>query len=134
MASIYGSMGSALYSTLAAGTALTSLLGGTAIWNGLVPQGTATPYVVFTFSGQDDNTSPRRARTIVATVKAVDDDQASAEEIDDELDALLHEATLTVTGWNNYWTARESDVSYEQDLGNVIYYHRGARYRVRIAE
>jgi len=128
-------MGSALYTKLAAGTALTTLLGGTAIYNGLVPQGTATPYVVYQFtSGSDLNSSPRRARDYVVTIKAVSDEQAEAENVDDALDTLMHEATLTITGWGNYWTARDQDVVYEQYAGGIVYWHRGARYRIRVAE
>ena len=125
-----------LYTKLSAGTALTTLLGGTAIYNALATQGTALPYVVFfKSSGGDDNTSPRRARSLVYTVKAVADRAYTAGDIDDELDTLLHEATLTVTGWNDYWIMREVDVSYEERLanGNVVF-HRGGQYRIRLSQ
>ena len=134
MSDVFGAMGSALYSKLAAGTVLTTLLGGTAIYNALAPQGATPPYVIFTTSGSDDNSSPRRARTHLVTIKTVTTDQANAESIDSQIDALIHEATLTITGWGNYWTSRESDIAYEQVAGNVIYWHRGARYKIRIAE
>lgn len=141
MSDIINALGSALYSTLAAGTALTTKLGGTAIYNTLVPQGTDEPYVVYFLSaGGDDNSSPRRARSMVYTVKAVtaDSDANSGllqgAEIDSLLDDLLHEQTLTITGWGNYWTARTSDISYSQEAGGVLYWHSGGQYRIRIAE
>jgi len=136
MSDVFTAMGTALYSTLAAGTALTTKLGGTEIYNAIAPQGTTPPYVVFSYSGGgDDNTSPRRARSMVYTVKAVSTEgPRQAGEIDALVDTLLHLQPLTVTGWGNYWTARESDVSYSQEAGGVIYWHRGAQYRIRIAE
>ena len=129
--------GSALYSVLTGGTALVGKLGGTAIYNRLVPQGTACPYVLFFRSAAtEQNSSPRRARDLIYTVKAVtQDDLKEAEDIDVEIDTLLHGAALTITGWGNYWTARETDISYlELGAAGVIYYHVGAQYRVRIAE
>ena len=133
---IFTAMGSALYTKLAAGTALTAKLGGTAIYDTLAPQGTATPFVIFFQSaGGDDNTSPRRARSLVYTVKAVSSaGQLAAGEIDDLVDDLLHEQCRTVTGWGNYWRARVSDVAYAEESGGVLFWHRGGQYRIRIAE
>lgn len=135
MANLLNAMGSALYSTLAAGTALTTKLGGTAIYETLAPQGTAPPYVVlFMSAGGDDNDSPRRARSMVYTVKAVSTTGAlDAVEIDAEVDTLLHLQTLTITGWGNYWTARVTDIAYNELAGGVMYYHRGGQYRIRVA-
>ena len=141
MAEIFTAMGSALYSQLAAGAALTTKLGGTAIYQNITPVGISTPYVIFSYSGGgDDNTSPRRARSPVYTVKVVTADTdgtsgaAFADETDALLDALLHSQTLTVTGWGNYATTRVGDIAFDQEAGGVLYYHRGGQYRVRIAE
>lgn len=124
----------ALYSTLAAGTALTTALGGTAIYNTLAPQGTSYPYVIFKFQGGgDDNTSSTRARSPLYLVKAVSTTgKKNAGDIDDEVDNLLHGHELTVTGWGNWWTAREADVSYAEDSGGVLIWHVGGLYRIRI--
>ncbi len=54
--------------------------------------------------------------------------------MDDLIDGRLHGQTLTVDGWGNYWTARESDFTYHELVGGVLYWHRGAQYRIRIAE
>jgi len=133
--SLFAAMGSALYSHLAAGTALINALGGTAIYNTLAPQGVAPPYVVFSLSsGVDENSSPRRARSLVYTVKAISTSQADAEALDDLIDARLHDQTLTIADWGNYWTARESDFVYSELVGGVLYWHRGAQYRIKIAE
>ena len=129
-------MGSALHTALAGGTALVAELGGTAIWEGLAPQGTSLPYVVYFHSGGgDDNDSPRRARSPLWTVKAVAETQQKAKDIDDEVDALLHLGSLSLTSWNHYWIAREADVRYtEPGPGGAVYWHYGGQYRVRIAE
>lgn len=136
MAALTTAMGSAIYSLLAAGTALTNKLGGTAIYNTLAPQGVATPYVVFFLSGgTDDEDSPRRARTLLYTVKAVSTvGPLQAGEIEAEVDTLLHRGTLTITGWGNYWMARASDFAYSEMAGGTAHWHTGGQYRIRIAE
>jgi len=137
MTALFNSLGSALYTKLAGGTALiTALGGGTAIYDTLAPQGTATPFLVFAHqAGGDDNTSPRRARSLVYLVKAVSTSgPLEGAEIDAQADSLLHKGTLTVTGWGNYWIARETDVAYTEESGGVLYWHRGGLYRIRIAE
>ena len=136
MSDVFTAMGSALYSTLAAGTALVAKLGGTALYNTLVSQGVEPPYVVFfQSSGMDDNSSPRRARTMLWTVKAVSSTGLKqAAETDNLIDALLHQQTLTVTGWGCYWMARASDITYAEESGGQTYWNVGAQYRIRIAE
>ena len=65
-------LGSAIYATLAAGTALIGELGGTRIYEALAPQGQALPYVVyFRAGGGDDNSSPRRTRSEQWVVKGI---------------------------------------------------------------
>ncbi len=129
----------AIYSKLAAGTALTELLGGTAIYNALGPQGTAVTYplVIFTkSSGSDDNDSPRRCRTLTYQVTGISDrSKKEAEQIDNAIDNLLFDSALTITGWNEYFVRRYSDISYvEQIPGGKVLWHEGGLYRVRIQD
>ena len=126
----------ALYSTLAAGTALITALGGTAIYWTVADQGASFPYCVFFQStGRDENSSPRRARRLIYTVKGVTTDPDTAGDIDDGIDAALHDKALTITGWGNYWMMRENDIAYvEQTSAGVTVFHRGAQYGIRIAE
>ena len=129
----------ALYTTLSGGTALTALLGGTAIYNALGPQGTAVTYPLVMFtksSGLDDNDSPRRTKTLVYQATGISDKgKKEAETIDNAIDALLHDSSLTVTGWSEYWVRRESDISYvEQIPGGKVLWHEGGLYRVRIQD
>jgi hypothetical protein len=126
-----------LYSKLAAGTALTALLGGTVIYNGLGGEAVAYPVVIFTkSSGLDDNDTPHRAKTLVYQITAISDKgKKEAEQIDNAIDALMYDADLgTMSGWYDYWCARESDISYnEMTAGGKVLWHEGALYRVRIA-
>ena len=136
MSGSFNAIGSALYTVLAAGTALIAKLGGTAIYQSPAQQGKALPYVVFFPSGGgDDNTSPKRARSPVWTVKAVSSAGAlNAGEIDDLVDDLLHGKALTVTGWGNWRTTRESDVAYEELVAGQVVWHRGGLYRIRLTK
>lgn len=127
---------SALYSTLSAGTALTSQLAGTtSIYHGVAPRGSTLPYVVFNQSaGGDANDTPRRRKDLVYTVQAVSSTSyKSAGLIDAAVDDLLHGQTLTVSGWTNFWTMREQDIEYSEttDAGQIIY-HVGGMYRIRL--
>ncbi len=127
-----------LYNTLKAGTALTGMLGGTYIYNSLGTRGSAITYplVIFTkSSGLDDNTSPHRAKTLVYQVTGISDKgKKEAQTIDNACDALVHDASITITGWGNYWCRRASDISYvEQIAGGKVLWHEGGLYRVLLA-
>lgn len=125
-----------LYSLLAGGTALTAELGGTAIYNKIAPSGVSLPVVIFQWQGGgDENLTPGRQRNPVYTIKGVASTQTKAAALDGHIDTLLHHATLTVTGFTNFWTAREGDVNYvETDEGGNAVYHIGGMYRIRITQ
>jgi hypothetical protein len=127
----------AIYNNLAAGTALTTLLGGTAIYNSLGGETVAYPLVIFTkSSGIDENDTPHRAKALVYQITAISDKgKKEAEQIDNAVDALMYGANLgSMSGWYDYWCARESDISYnEMTQGGKVLWHEGALYRVRIA-
>ena len=125
-----------IYSLLSAGTALTTELGGTAIYNKIAPSGTSLPCVIFQWQGGgDENLTPGRQRSPVYTIKAVASTQAKATAIDGHIDTLLQHGTITVTGYTNFWTAREGDVNYvETDAGGKPTYHIGGMYRIRITQ
>ena len=49
------------------------------------------------------------------------------------VNARLHMQTLSVTGWTNFWLARETEVALVENLPNVEKsYMAGALYRVRL--
>lgn len=122
----------AIYNKLSGGTALIAHLGGTAIYAGIAPNNTPLPVVIFQWQGGgDENDSPRRTRNEVWTVKAISTSKSQAGTIDGDIDALLHMKTLSITGYTNFWTAREGSVNYvEVDAGGTAIFHRGAMYRI----
>jgi len=125
-----------LYGKLAAGTALTALLGGTLIYNGLAPQGRSLPYVLFSQqSGVSDNATPTRSEDFLYQVKGLSaSGMAAAGSIASAIDTLLHNTTLTVSGWTNYSIRRERHVRYEETESGERVSHAGAVYRIRISQ
>jgi len=132
--SIYNALNSAISSTLSGGTALTTALGGTAIYYEQAPENTPLPYVVWSYpAGGDENLTSSRMKSMVAYVRGYADKADQAGTIDAYCDALLHNKALTVTGWNNFWTAREDDISFVENLPDKTQvYSAGGYYRFRL--
>jgi hypothetical protein len=125
---------SSIFLTLQQGTALTALLAGT---NSIYKDqaGTAAfPYVVFNLQGGGEaNESPNREKNTVYFIRAYSKvSTAAAGNIDTQIDALLHGKTLTITGRNNFWTAREGEFENTEYLSNgEPVYTAGAFYRIK---
>jgi len=124
-----------LYSKLSADTALVALLSAdTPMFNMVAPPNTDMPYVIFFGSGGGpDNITPSDLRSMVYGVKGVASTLNAAASIDARIDTLLHNNSITVSGYTNIWLARETEVQLVEDApdGNPIY-HYGAYYRIRI--
>lgn len=122
----------ALYNELTGAADLITELGGTFIYNQEAPQSPGDKYVVFQQQGGGDvNDTPIRERSVLYSVFGVGLTQEAAAAIDSDIDAALHLAELTITGWSNLWLARETDVNFtELDSGGVTRYRAGAIYRV----
>lgn len=124
-----------LYSKLTGDTALVALLSaGTPVFNMQTPPNTSLPYVVFfSAGGGPDNITPSDLRSMVYGVKGVASTLTAAANIDARIDTLLHNNSITVSGYTNIWLARETEVQLVEDApdGNPIY-HYGAYYRIRI--
>lgn len=128
----------AIYSKLQSRSQLTSLLAGTtAIYADQAPDNANFPYVVFSHQGGgDENLDPHRTKNTVKFIRAYSQvSKAQAGSIDAQIDAAMHLQTLSVTGWSNFWTAREEDLSAveTQPNGQKIYMV-GGLYRVRIED
>lgn len=126
----------AIYDALAV-TALTNLVG-TRIYRDMAPQGAAYPMVIYAWSGGgDDNDTPARSRSPLYQVRAVSAESADeAGDIAAVIDGLLHHQTLTVSGYTNYRTTQTSEVNgaeFDEGAGKR-FWHRGAVYRIRIAQ
>jgi len=128
----------ALYTALNGEAAITALLASaTSIFNQLAPQGSSYDMVVFAqASGVEENETPTRSRDLVYMIKGVSDTGfLAAGGIDTQIDTLLHDSALTVTGYTNFWLARESDLRFlETTAEGENYYHAGALYRFRITQ
>ena len=129
-------LASALYSKLTGGTALTALLSGTvSVYHLQARDGAALPYVVYrVIGGGDINLTPRRSKNLLVWVRAYTTESAKAASlIDNQVDALLHNGTLTVSGWNNYWLMRETELAeVENPPDGIKVYHAGGIYRARL--
>ena len=129
-------LNTAIYGTLTGGTALTALLAGTAsVYYEQATPGAAFPYVVFSIQGGGDlNLCPSRMKDMLYFVRGYSKTSpAAAGSIDAQIDALLHDKTLTVTGWSNYRTQRETDIeNVEVTTADEDIYMSGGVYRVSI--
>jgi hypothetical protein len=133
VAGVIGAVEAALYAKLNV-TAVKATAGATGVYNRIAPQSTALPYVVFQWQGGgDENDHPDRSRNLVYTVKALAIAAVAADTIDAACDALLHNGTLTVAGYNVFWLRRDGDVAYsEVDATGQPIYHTGGMYRIRL--
>lgn len=123
-----------IYTTLSGGTALITLLGGTAIYHHVAPENKALPYVVFNKQGGGpENTHPDDARDYVYFIRGYATSAKDAGSIDEAVSAMIHNQKITVTGWNTFWLAREMDIeSVETTAAGNMIYSAGALYRIRI--
>jgi hypothetical protein len=135
MSDYFGAMGTALYSRLAGGTALIAALGGTAIYQDQAPDGASPPYVVYSHqAGNAETFAPGDRRNDLWFVRGYAATRPAANIIDGHASDLL-QAGLSVTGWSNFWLARETQLALVENLPNgERRYMAGAFYRVRLGE
>lgn len=128
-----------VHSKLTGATALTSLLtGGTAnpaVYQWLAPEGADPPYVVY--QPQSPSTPLQTFGTVIFenvlfAVKGVTEGHtaAAAGTIAKEIDAALHDQTLTISGYGHRLCRREQNIDYIELEAGKRFTHRGALYRV----
>ncbi len=124
----------ALYTKLAGGTALTNLLGGTAIYQYLAPEGTDPPYVIYGRQSQVpiNVLSGVAMENAVYMVKGVTEGPSAvaAGSVAGAIDTLLQDQALTITGYTHLHLRRESSIDYVETENGIRYSHRGATYRI----
>ena len=132
--SIQNALNTALYSTLSGSTVITTALGGTAIYYGQAPVNADLPYVVWSYQfGSPDNITPSESSSQILYVRAYSGTPAQAGTIDGYISAILHKGNLTVSGWTNFWLARETEFMLpETDESGNVTWTAGAFYRVRL--
>lgn len=125
-------LNTAIYSKLG-GTATSA---GTAVFFEAAPDNQPLPYIIWDYvADQYDNQTPVDTVNAVVFVRAYASTRAAAGTIDGQIKALLHKATLSVTGFTNFQTRRENAYSQEEtDKSGRMTYMAGAEYRVRLSE
>ena len=126
---------SAIYSKLSAGTALTTLLGGTAIYHLQAPDNANLPYVVFSHAaGGADNRTPKERENVIEFVRAYSNTSpAHAGSINTQVRNILHKQSVTVSGYANFWLQKEEHFENIDNLpsGQKVWM-QGDYYRIRI--
>lgn len=133
--SIVNALNTTIYSKLTGGTALTALLAGTtSIYYQQAPDNATMPYVVFSHqAGGPENINPSDIRQQLVYVRSYATNQALAGSIDAQCSTLLHKQNWNVSGYTNFWAAREEDLfpPPQQLPNNEFVYSAGGLYRVR---
>jgi len=134
--SVLNPLNTAIYSRLSGGTALTATLGGTFIYYQIAPDNRARPYVVFSYqAGNSENLTPSKMYNEMVYIRAYSNNQAQAGTIDAQINALIDDYVFTPSGYDNFWTARETEVALIEVLpDNTKVYNAGAMYRVRLSK
>jgi hypothetical protein len=130
---MFNSIEDGLFDYLAAGTALTTALGGTAIYDTQAPLETATPYLIYSYQGGGDtNFIPRAAVDVTYQVKAVSEDQDEANVLADLVRSRLHDAELTFASpWTAFRCQHTTGYKFLENDGRKQLYHAGGLYRIR---
>lgn len=112
-------------------------LAGGRIYQGIAPQGTSFPYVVYQFQGGADLDTQRVARVwadLVYLVKAVTTGSsfAAIRAIADAIDARLHGASGATADAAVDACVREQPFQLTEADGGVNYRHLGGVYRLKV--
>ena len=129
----------AIYGKMAGDTTLTAMLGtppagySKGIYYQQAPEGAQYPYVIFSKQAGTPSyaMSARAFENDVWLIKGVDrrDTADTVDAIASRLDALLTDATLSISGSTPHYLRRESDVDYSETSDGVLYRHAGAYFR-----
>lgn len=131
----------AIYGKLAGDTTLNNLLGTPAtgytksIYYQVAPAKAAFPFVIFQKQSGNPTEAfglPSAFENDVWLVKGVDKDSSAddAEAIASRIQALLNDASLSISGSTLLYLRRQSDVEYPEVTDGVTYRHAGALYRL----
>jgi len=124
-----------LYTKLQGGTALTALLSGTtAIYHLQAPDNSTLPYIVFsTQAGGPENITSSDMRNLLIYVRGYAASPTTAGSIDAQIENLLHKQALSVSGYTNYWSVKQQDVSLVETPPNSNpVYSYGGIYQFRL--
>jgi hypothetical protein len=129
-------MDTAVYSKLGSSSALVTALGGSAFYKNQAPDGKALPYVVWNWqSAVDENQTPSRMWNTIINIRCFAASATQAGSVDAIIDELFTGTAFTVTGFTNFWTAREMEfdntiIEPDKSRTEVV----GGLYRIRIGQ
>lgn len=126
----------AIGNRLTGGTALTTLLAGTAsVYQLLAPPDAALDFVVFDIDYDEPNDTPKRPVDCTLTIRGVSSTSlAKAGSIDAAVEGLIRDQELTVTGWGSYWQKRVRGFAYAETGPGHQIWHVGGEYLIRLQE
>ena len=132
MANLRVNLDTAVYSVLNVAAVTNEATGG--VFNGIAPQGTEPPFVVFSAMSKTDDyfAYTERGGQAVYMIKAIDRSPwpKSAGDIDTQIDSVMQDASLSIAGHTLIECRRESDIYLVEDLDGVTYQHVGGLYRI----
>ena len=132
MANLRVNLDTAVYSVLNVAAVTNEATGG--VFNGIAPQGTEPPFVVFSAMSKTDDyfAYTERGGQAVYMIKAIDRSPwpKSAGDIDTQIDSVMQDASLSITGHTLIECRRETDIYLVEDLDGVTYQHVGGLYRI----
>ena len=132
MANLRVNLDTAIYTVLNVEAVVNEAIGG--VFNSLAPQDTSPPFVVFQAMSKVDDyfAFTGRGGSAIYMVKAIDRSPwpKSAGDIDTQIDSVMQDASLSITGHALLSCRRESDIYLVENQDGVIYQHIGGLYRI----
>ena len=132
MANLRVNLDTAVYAVLNVEAVVNEATGG--VFNGLAPQGTAPAYVVFSAMSKNDDywSYTGRGAEAVYMIKAISRSAwpKEAGDIDTQVDSVMQDASLSITGFSLLACRREEDIYLVENQDGVIYQHVGGLYRI----
>ena len=132
MANLRVNLDTAVYAVLNVASVTNEATGG--VFNGVAPQGTEPPFVVFQAMSKVDDyyAYTERGGSAIYMVKAIDRSiwPKTAGDIDTQIDSVMQDASLSITGHTLISCRREEDIYLVEDTGGVTYQHVGGLYRI----
>ena len=132
MANLRVNLDTAIYSVLNVAAVTNEATGG--VFNSIAPEGTEPPYVVFAAMSKVDDyfAYTGRGGSAIYMVKAIDRSPwpKGAGDIDTQIDSVMQDASLSISGHTLLACRRESDIYLIDDQAGVTYQHVGGLYRI----
>ena len=132
MANLRVNLDTALYAVLNVASVTNEATGG--VYNMVAPDGVEPPFVVFQAMSKVDDyyAYSERGGAAVYMVKVIDRSiwPKTAGDIDTQIDSVMQDASMSITGHTLISCRREEDIYLVEDQGGVTYQHVGGLYRI----